>query len=297
MKQYLKNSLILGVILLLSAYLLDYGFTSVFKSGKTVKVQWLQNINKTEYDYAIIGSSRAWWNINSNTINTEKELKGINLSNNHFGLSEILLRLKRFYENKNSVDTLLLQIDYKSVFSEPGEFSSTVYNYLPFLDDSLTYNHLSERSNEWRVYKHIPFWRYAEYNFQWGIEELLITKLNLRQTLFDSTGNFFTDNKFHGHPQHKITNTSHNLNTDLLGIVSFCEKHNIELICFTAPYYQLDISDTLHNRFNTLIDSIDLNYKNYALIYNTDSTYFNDNTHLSLKGGQAFTQTILDNHF
>jgi len=289
--------MILGIILLGIALALDYGFTKVFKTGKTVKVQWLDKVNNIHLDYAIIGSSRAWWNIDANRINSEKKLKGLNLSNNHFGLNEILLRLKRFYDNENSLDKLLLQIDYKSIFSESGEFSSTVYNYLPFIDDSLTYNHLSERNSEWKVYKYVPFWRYSEYNFQWGIEELLITKMNLRQTIFDKAGNFFTDNYYHGASSFEIDSTKLILNTDLIEIIDFCEKNEINLVCFTAPYYQLILHQKIETRFNTIVDSLQLNHSNYGLIYNSDSTYFNDNTHLSLKGGDRFTDQLITDHF
>ena len=297
MKQYLKNILLLGAMLFILAFIMDFAFTKTFKKGKTVKVQWLQNISNNNYDYAIIGSSRAWWNVDVKKINHIKNINGINLSNNHFGLSEILLRLKRFYHQKNSIEKLLLQIDYKSVFSHKGEFSSTVYNYLPFIDDTLTYNHLKKRNTEWTLYKSIPFWRYAEYNFQWGLEEYIITNLNLRKSIFDNEGSYFTNNQFHGDSIIKVKYMKQNLNPDLIDIINFCNSKQIELQCFTAPYFNLIINSKTETKFKNIIDSLNLNHYNYTNSFKTNKSMFNDNTHLSLKGGAIFTDSLIVNHF
>jgi hypothetical protein len=294
LKKFIINILIFASIILLGLYFLDWYFTSTFKEGKTNKTQWLEGKSNNHYDVAIIGSSRAWWNIDMGEINTKLDLNGINIANNHFSYSEMHLRLKRMYENGNSIKKLFVQTEYWESFSDSAELSTTSYNYLPYLDDSTTYNHLKNKSSEWILYKHFPFWRYAEYNFQWGPEEFLITKMNMRNSIFDSTGTFFTNDEFYGSDSWNPTEPDTNaINKDFDDFLSFCQEKSIEVHVFTAPIYHATINLKLQKDFEQILKSRNYYYDNYINLY-SDSSYFNDNTHLSRKGGKFFTKTLME---
>ena len=155
MKKFISKIGLFSLLLLVVSISIDYSFTMVFKNGNTNKTQWLSRINNRSFDVAILGNSRSWWNIDLNLFNKELELNCISLSDNHFPYSEMLLRLKQFYSNNNSMKLLLLQTEYWTLFNQEQGFSMTVYDNIPYLDDSTTYNYLSLRSDEWKKLKYI----------------------------------------------------------------------------------------------------------------------------------------------
>lgn len=293
MKKFFIQLSLLSLLVFLLCVLLDKFFTHTFKKGKTNKVQWLDKIEGEHYDLAIIGSSRAWWNIDMNLINEELNISSINLSSNHFSYSEMLLRMKRFYENNNTIGKLMIQTEYWAFYSESTGVSTTVYDFLPYLDDKTTYAHLSAVSDEWFFYKNIPFYRYAKFNFQWGLEELIITQLKRRNTIFDKTGTFFSNNTFYGNDLWQAPSIKNkNINRNLLELVTFCESKNIELCVYTSPIYNAIIDTSLQKEFSKEIKSMGIDYLNY-IDYSNDSTSFNDNTHLSIYGGRIFSEKLI----
>lgn len=280
--------------MLVIMYGLDLIFTNTFQNkGTTVKAQWLNRMENEAYDFAIIGSSRGWWNIDVNEINIATQKRGISLSNNHFRNSEILLRLKKFYQHGNTCNRLFLQVDYNSV-GEEG-FSSTVSNYLPFIDDSTTYHSIVEQDPNWMIYKYVPFWRYAEYNFQWGPEEFLVTEMGLRNTLFDSTGTYFSNDQFYGldgyYMDHKVHSDAY-----LSDIVSFCKEQNIQLTLFTSPYLNLELNELTRNSFHDAINHYGLQHIDHTHLY-SERKYFNNYDHLSKYGGAEYTKVLIQDFF
>jgi hypothetical protein len=268
--------------------------TSQFKKGNTNKTQWLNKMNDTHYDIGLLGSSRAWWNINMNTFNTELELNCINISNNHFPYAEMLLRLKQFYAKGNSIDLLLIQTEYWAFFDQNESFSNTIYNNIPFLDDTATYNYLSKKSSEWIKYKYIPLWRYSEHNRQWGVEEYLITLLNKRNPIYDNTGTFFSNNRFYGQESINFkASDSDQVNPDFIKLYQFCDNHNIRTSIFTAPIYNCKFDLNSQTKMEQQLESLGIVYKNHINTYR-DSTFYNDNLHLSINGGKFFTDTLID---
>lgn len=293
MQVFVKKLFLFATIVLLVACSIDYVFTAVFQNGKTNKTQWLYSLKNKKYDIAILGNSRSWWNINVSKMNKDLQSKCISLSNNHLSFSEMLLRLKQFYNNGNKLEELLLQTEYWSFFNSSPAFSNTVYNNIPFLDDTLTYNFLSDRSNEWVKLKYVPLWRYSEYNRQWGVEEFLITSFNLRNPLYDHTGAFFTNNKFYGIDTmiyNEVESTT--INNDFIQLLHFCSLNDINLNLFTAPIYNVGFDIESQKNMIKAIDSLGIRYRSYLTLFN-DSTYFNDNTHLSKHGGAVFTDFLI----
>lgn len=293
MKKFLTHLLLIGLIACAPLILLDGYFTRVFKTGKTNKTQWLSRVSNTAYDVGVLGSSRAWWNIDMNVIQDSLAIRAINLSDNHYTFHEMLLRMKQFYANGNSVDRLFIEVDYWILLQSPQPASITAYNNIPFLDDSLTYQHLRARSNEWVKLKYIPFWRYAEFNRQWGLEELLITAFGVRNSIFDQTGTFFSNNRFYG------TNSfvpplseSEEISPDFVTLIDFCRTHEIDIQIFTAPIYRANMVGQDQQKMERYLSGNKLAYLNYADVFQ-DSTYFNDNLHFSIKGGAAFTELLI----
>lgn len=297
MKKFLLNISIFGAISLVIMYGLDFYFTSVFQEGKTNKTQWLEQKENEHYDVALIGSSRAWWNMDMNQINDSLGIRSVNIANNHFSYSEMLLRLKRFNENGNRLDHLYIQTEYYNLFSDDTSLSMTALNNLPFLDDETTYEHLKQKGSEWMLYKYFPFWRYAEYNHQWGIEEVMITELGMRNSIYDSTGTFLSNDRFYGTPAQQLPYpTSSSIHPDFLKLIDYCREQGINVHVYTSPIYFAQGYTQVQQIFEDKLDSLNLPYRNYTHLFDNvqDSVYFNDNVHLSTTGGRAFTPIFIE---
>lgn len=293
MKLFLRKILVHCVILLIAAVALDHLFTGIFRHGRTVKAQWLNQMHGQHYDLVITGSSRAWWNIDMHLIQERCGIRGINLATNHFRSAEILLGLKIFLANGNTTDQLLLQLDYQKASDADEVFSATVYDHLPWLEEDLVYEHLSSRSDEFRLLRKIPFARYARYNFHWGPEEALITLLDKRRTLFDSTGSFFIDRKFHGYQVLKLDSIRVEWDADLAEVFELCRKNGIAVDVFMAPYYRLKIPPGTADRFHGLMRRYEVNYHDHSQRLD-DTLFFEDNWHLGRQGGVVYTNLLID---
>jgi hypothetical protein len=293
MKRFLKKILVLGILLLVAAFTVDAALTAIFRKGRTVKAQWLHNMQGQHHELLVLGSSRAWWNIDVNEINRQCGISGISMANNHFTPSEMLLALKVFLRNGNTTDRVLMQVDYHNMRVEQDEFSSTVYDHLPWLKEDLVYEHLLDRSDEWKFLRLVPAARYVKYNFRWGPEEALITLFDKRRTIFDSTGSFFIDRPYKGWPYMELERSSYEMHPDFKAILELCESNSIQVDLFMAPYYRLRTADENRHDFDKLMNEHRLQVHNYFDRF--DSTiYFDNNWHLSLQGGQIFTQMLIE---
>ncbi len=293
MKRFLRRLALPVLLLVLLVSALDPLFTTVFRHGQGTKAQWIQQMHGQHYDVGVIGSSRAWWNIDMHALDTACHVRAISLANNHFTPAEMLLCLKVFLRNGDSVDKLLIQVDHSTLTEEGAGFSSTVYDFVPYLDDTLVYDHLRPRSEEWYWLRHMPFWRYAKYNFKWGLEPMLLTALHRRPVPFDSTGSYFSPSeKFYGKDGTPFEPTDHALSPDLRALLALCEAHGVEPILFTSPYYGLVMTPEARNAPTRVLAA-----EGYTLLDFSDSLpakrYFNDNKHLNRAGGERFTRMLM----
>jgi hypothetical protein len=293
MGPFLKKIILFSALLLVAALIVDPMLTAIHRKGRTVKAQWLNNMHGRHYDLAILGSSRAWWNIDMHLINEQCGVRSINMANNHFTFSEQLLALKMFLARDNSIGHLLIQVDPHNMRAEQDQFSSTVYDYLPWLKEPMVYEHLRPRSNEWQLLRHVPAARYVKYNFRWGPEEVLVTLLDRRNTIFDTTGSFFMDRAYRGWPYIEITDGTYVMNEDLRQILALCSTEGIRYDLFTAPYYRLRMPAELRAEYEGMLQRNDLLVHDWSNLL--DSTaYFDNNWHLSLEGGRIFTRHMIE---
>lgn len=292
MKRFLfRLSIPLGLLLLL-AFLLDPLFTSVFREGQGTKAQWLMGMRDQRFDVAVIGSSRAWWNISMDQLDSACGTRSISLANNHFTPAEMLLAMKAFLRNGNRARVLLLQVDHSSLTDEQEGFSSTVYDFVPFLEDTLVYAHLAPRGDEWFWLRHVPFWRYAKYDFKWGVEQAVLTAWGRRTVPFDATGSYFSPNdRFYGKAGVPYAPSGHRMGEDLRALFALCEQHGITVIPFTAPYYELEMPAGAVGAPARVLAEEGLRLIDYSDSL-PEKRWFNDNKHLNRKGGRRFTEML-----
>lgn len=292
MKRFLlRLSAPLGLLVIL-ALVLDPLFTRVFRDGRGTKAQWLMSMHGQRFDIAVIGSSRAWWNISMPQLDSACGTRSISLANNHFTPAEMLLAMKAFLRNGNSARVLLLQVDHSSLTDEQEGFSSTVYDFVPFLEDTLVYAHLAPRGDEWFWLRHVPYWRYAKYDFKWGAEQAVLTALGRRAAPFDSTGSYFSPNdKFYGKAGVPYAPVGHRMGDDLRALFALCKERGIIVIPFTTPYYELDMPAEAIGAPGRVLAVEGVRLLDYSDSL-PDQRWFNDNKHLNRKGGRRFTEML-----
>jgi hypothetical protein len=295
MASLLRKLLVVVGLLVVLALVLDPLFTRIHRQGTGTKAQWLNRMHGEQYDAVIIGSSRALWNIDMNAINAGCGLRTISLANNHFRPAEMLLALKLFLRNGNTTKKLLLQVDSSVLTDEQEGFSSTLYDFVPFLDDTLIYDFLHHRDPEWYWLRHIPFWRYTKYNFKWGLEPTLRTALGKRTAPFDSTGSYFSPNdRFYGSYTYTFNpTTAPNLGADLKALIALCRAHGIEPVVFSSPNFKVQSPEHIRTAPARLMAAEGLTLFDFNDSLDAEAN-FNDNRHLNRTGGARFTQLLMD---
>ncbi len=294
MASLLRKVSVFILLLIALACVLDPLFTYIHKHSGGTKAQWLNAMHNEHYDAVVIGSSRALWNLDMNAVDEGCGMRTISLANNHFRPAEMLLAMKIFLRNKNSTKKLLLQVDSSVLTDEQEGFSSTLYDFVPFLDDTLIYDFLRERDPEWFWLRHVPFWRYTKYNFKWGLEQTLRSAIGKRPVPFDSTGSYFSPtNAFYGSQLYEFEPTTPaSLGADLTELLQLCKSNGIEPVMFTSPNYRVRSPDEVRFAPNRIMATAGLQLFDF-----TDSLdaqiYFNDNRHLNRTGGERFTKLLM----
>ena len=289
MARFLYKIALFLIALFAVAFVADRMLTQFFKKGNLVKAQWQDHMRDQQYDLAILGSSRAWWNIDLNVIDKQCDIRALSLANNHFAPAEVLLSLKIFLHNGNTVKRILMQVDFDNLSTEVETFSSTAYDFVPYLHDPIVYDHFAPRSSEWRAMHDIPFWRYTKVNFKWGIEQVLLQPW--RRPLFDSTGTYFSNPRFYGDKAIRISEGEYAVGPDIKAIMDLCQQHHIQLEFFMSPYLNLTAPPEIRSAPALALRSAGYTLHDFA-DHLTEQHYFNDIRHINIEGGRVFTEIL-----
>jgi hypothetical protein len=246
-----------------------------------------------EYDYAFCGSSRSYNGINISMIDSISKKKGINLSLDGSEISTQSVLMNLFLQ-KNSLKTIYLQIDYWNVNSELTNDIADA-RLLPYLDSEICFDHYKQFGFKWFLYRYVPFWKYAEFNYYWGPVIFFNSLFNVRKPEFDiKTGSLYYPNgKFLG----KNVNQNIIFQKDasfkyLKEIIAMCDSKGIKLVLFTAPYsVVLDSkeSKTSIDEFFIFCKKQKVTYYNFSGTFNKQFSLFYDDVHLNKNGADSFS--------
>jgi hypothetical protein len=286
MKKFLKY--VLGALVLLYVLLvfLDFLYTSIYEHPVHArdKVSWLNNLKPDQFDYAIFGSSRAFFNLNPQQIKIETGLNGINLAYPASDNFEIKLMINQFLKHQKT-KKIFIQVDdrYNS-----EQFNATaIVPWLPYIRENSIYREIHTVDPTAFYDKYVPFYRYMMNDSKLGFREIIMcfTKPNK----FGKTNGFtplygeMKNDKFF---TFELEDTS---NKHLEAIIEICKKEEIELYFFTAPYYK--------TQFNAEVLSKHLpNYQDFSGSIG-DKDCFRDVNHLNKKGAEKFTSLFSNIYF
>lgn len=284
----LKFSLWLGLGI---AFILGYGtFCDYFFQQRqyldlSEKKQWILAQQGGSYDYAVLGSSRAFGAFDMNLLDSLTGLKGINLGANGSGFKDNYLVLSLFLES-NKIKKLFLQVDMASLNSKTS-FSNEfhAFTFLPFWEEEEVKEVLKDEIPllDNPISEHAPQWRYFYFNKYFSPKEVLrriqVSKTNIDLYTQSKGGISGEDKVFQKGviKTYQLPKTADPSDWEyLIKIKTKAEAAGIEVNFFTAPRFQ-DSQEEL----TTMLSSFP-NRKIFPVDFDvSDVSFFQDQGHLT----------------
>ncbi len=288
MKTFVIHILKIVLILVVSAYALDFGYTYVYKSSAPrTKFQYLRLQKNKNFDYVFLGSSRVENSVVSNIVESQTGKKTINQGSN---LSDIYFVLQLFQEYNIKCKKVFIQID--EAFYTPKDYSKVVkYETVGFINENETisnYCFLTDKKDFFKN-KNIPFYRYSKVASKIGFREFMSNILNIKKNDFISEKGYVP--LFGKYKASKLVfckPINKNVFFDL--IENYNKKNNIDMVCYTAPYRITNNQDLTY--LKNLSGKVPDLYNFSNLLQN--NKYFQDNYHLNHDGAMAFTNILIE---
>ncbi len=319
MKKFFKKILVYLFVslLILTVYGLFcecfFGIQKYFPNDS--KRAWSMKQQSQQYDYAVLGSSRAEEAFDMLLLDSLIQEKGINIGCNGSGYVDNYLVLNKFLQNKNTIKTLFLQVDIYSLDPEHN-FSNSfhVYNFLPFWHDTIFKSAISHylSSSDQMVFNYAPWMRFYVYNKYFSpIEVIRRLKQNSypekkrfdKPTWYFSTPELKTDSSIFfkkGLPR-EIKIQPFDVEY-LKRILELAKANNIQVVLFTSPDFILQ-EKVFSNYFSTK-NSLDSLLVPYSFIrFEADDSLrnnialFKDPAHLNGYGKFLHTKSFADKYW
>jgi len=265
---------------------------------------WVMNQRNKEYDFGVIGSSRAENMIDIVTMEAQTGSKGINLAVQGTSHAGLYLMLNHFLGNGNKLKLLLVQVDEYS-FDSKNSYTVPfqVYEYLPYIADSKTSEIIKDNSDndKFLMWSLLPFTRYIEFN-SYYINYLSNYIFKGKNNDLNNTKGTSLVKKSHSFVFDKTTVVPKKRNIDdndiryLDKIVELANNSNTRVILFTAPqYYEILPYLNTHKIFLNIMKNKynSLPYINYEFdILSKEQSLFNDVSHLNNVGSILFSKKL-----
>lgn len=291
MNKFLLYTLKIGLLTILIAIVLDFGYTKVFlQSTNRGKIEKVFNSNGEKYDVVILGSSRA----NNHFVSQMFEDKGLRTFN--YGMSgghlfEASLLLKLMIERNYQIKNVILEADLN--LSNDHQAVGISAKFLPFLHESETIRSHFENESDFMELYYIPFYRYVKYDAKIGVREVWDTSRNIPTSLLDNKGYYPLGKKPNANMKNNIANLNPlKKNQYYYEIKQLCEQKGINFIAVMTPMCENTNGLDYFDKVKQLYPEIH-NYEDTVL----EDKYFSSCGHLNDAGARLFTARILKDFF
>lgn len=276
--------ILLGLVVL--AYGLEWFYTYSYKYpvNPRNKVSWLNKLEPKKYDYALFGSSRCLNTVNPIQVDKATGLSGINMAYNGSNPFEIKLMVKQFVEKFNP-KKIFVQVDDR-FDRERNDPTSSIF-WVPEIDNEYIYKEFRERDSLAWYYRNIPFYKYLLYESKIGVRDVSLSYV--KNNKFEQFKGFVPTQGSLKNFEHKKKSFPDRQNIHLSEIVDICQKENIEVYFFTAPYFEFELDTKTINKY--LPD-----YKDFSMVIN-EKKLFHDQGHLNAEGAEKFTDIFIKEYF
>ena len=291
MNKFLLYTLKIGLLTILIAIVLDFGYTKVFlQSSNRGKIEKVFNSKGEKYDVVILGSSRA----NNHFVAPMFEERGLKTFN--YGMSgghlfEASLLLQLMIERNYQIKNVILEADLNLSNDHQAEGISA--KFLPFLHESETIRRHFENESDFMELYYIPFYRYVKYDAKIGVREVWDTSRNKPTSLLDNKGYYPLGKKPNANMKNNIANLNPlKKNQYYYEIKQLCEQKGINFIAIMTPMCENTKGMDYFDKVKELYPEIH-NYENAVL----EDKYFSSCGHLNDAGARLFTARILKDFF
>ena len=282
--------LFIGKILLvlsLSAFSLDFIYTTVFAQSKTRnKVENVINSKPQNYDVIILGTSRA----NNHFVSElfEKEgLKTFNYGMSGAHLFETSLLLKLMVARSWNIKNIIIETDLN--LSNEKRDDGTFGRFMPFMHQSkIITEHFKNEPDFIELY-YVPFYRYIQFDSKVGFRSWYKTLVNEPTNSLANNGYYPLGFNPKANMKNNIASLVPLRNRYFEEIKQICKNNNINLIAVTTPMCSNVKGMEYFKKVKTLYPEI----KEYEYVVEGDE-YFSSCGHLNHKGARLYTTKIID---
>ena len=308
MKKFIVQIAFVHVWVLASVFSFHVFFKNSRENGLLLdsknKRQWIDRLHNQNFDYAVLGSSRAHGAFDMNLLDSLTSRNGINISADGSGFLDNLLTLNRFIKQGNLVDTLFLVVDLAVLNSK--ESLSTPFHPFDFISQPGTADIDTEMvSNmtglDQSLFQTLPSFFVLKYNTE-------TIRLSLKNRLKGrGNENYFIPNKggiemthdevYKPQGQMREPVTSLKVNTEdfwfLTQIVKFCNEKQITIIPISVPVFlhSEEVSQKIEEEkyIKELLLGLNKTYIESPKEISVDVENFKDRGHLNNQGIHKFT--------
>jgi len=290
MKQFVVFIGKIFLVLLLSAFALDFIYTTVSRQSETRnKVENVIHLKPQNYDVIILGTSRA----NNHFVSElfEKEgLKTFNYGMSGSHLFETSLLLKLMVERGWKIKNVIVETDLN--LSNEKRDDGTFGRFMPFMHQSKTITtHFKNEADFMELY-YVPFYRYLKFDEKIGFRAWYKTLINEPTNLMLHQGYYPLGKNPKANMKNNIENLKPLRNRYFEEIKQICEANSINLIAVTTPM----CSNVKGMEYFKKIKALYPEIKEYEHLVEGDQ-YFSSCGHLNDKGARLFTTKIIDDLF
>jgi hypothetical protein len=290
MKQFVVFIGKILLVLLLSAFALDFIYTTVFSQSETRnKIENVIHLKPQNYDVIILGTSRA----NNHFVSElfEKEgLKTFNYGMSGSHLFETSLLLKLMVERGWKIKNVIVETDLN--LSNEKRDDGTFGRFMPFMHQSKTITtHFKNEADFMELY-YVPFYRYLKFDEKIGFRAWYKTLINEPTNLMQYQGYYPLGKNPKANMKNNIENLKPLHNRYFEEIKQICKDNSINLIAVTTPMCTNVKGMEYFEKVKALYPEI----KEYEHLVEGDQ-YFSSCGHLNDKGARLFTTKIIDDLF
>lgn len=284
MGKFLIQSIRFLAILILTLFLFGKVLDPFFKRGIYHKSQWIHNMQSETLDCIIIGNSRA-----SQIELDNQTLKYKNLAEDGTGLKMAYIQLHSFFKQKNQSKLILLQGDVLSLSKVDSEKKRSP-RWLPYFDDEIIRSELGNEHDIFMVHKYLPFFGYFIFKHDWGLAAFFNQLIYPDRTPWGQHGfNYSCAKYINNGPTYNINSRDLSPNDVYLKkITDLAQRHNSDLIIFTAPYLTTNDPFEVSSDLDSKLSNYNIKYLDFSQVFQSDTALFRDNNHLNCTGVHKF---------
>lgn len=276
------------------------------------KRAWNLAHENKEFDFVVLGNSRAYGVFDMNLLNEKLGLKGINLGAPGSSFVDNYLTLNLFLKNNNKVKEIFLQVDLYSLnsklaFDEPFH----KYHFIQYWHDPVVKRTIIDFSSdrESRFLNIFPEARYVKFNKYYSFKEVIrrYQSKDHKKSPFDKTLGGVTDFflGLHGPIIDRVYTPSFTFAIDkkdsyyLENLIYLCKLNNIKVTAFRAAEYApgKNLIINYHDAYKEIehvLTQMEIPYLMLTSDMEKNPAYFYDRGHLSKAGLITFTQLFID---